>query len=62
MTKIGDLTLYNLDRQQSACFGGEPSDHDFCHVYDSKSRLVMFGTKKECYEWINKNVITEAKA
>ena len=59
-----NLKLYNLDRQQSACFGGMPSEHDFSHVYDldqmsenpitkqMQPKLVYFGTLKKCHEFM----------
>lgn len=59
--------LYNLDREQSACFGGVPSEHDHCVVYDTtqeitnpltgqkQQALVFSGTLKECSEFLSGN-------
>ncbi len=60
MTQVTDkYRLHNMDRAQSACFGGEPSDFDTCQVYECPKDapcihkdLRFTGTKRECYEFI----------
>ena len=64
-----NLRLVNLDRVLSAALGGLPSDQDFCHVYDDdqkephpltgepKSKLVKFGTLKECGAFIQQKAV-----
>lgn len=63
-TKNG-MTLYNL-RQKSACFGGMPSEHDFCHVYSNtetvphpltgkpQPKLLFWGTLKDAHAFMDK--------
>lgn len=61
------LKLHNIDRAQSAVFGGEPSPYDFCIVYDldrttvnpltrePRPVQVYQGALSECHAWMREH-------
>lgn len=64
--------IFNLDRINSAAFGGMPSEHDAAQVYDTaqtgrpnpltgeaRPLLVFAGTLAEAHAWIAQQGVSE---
>lgn len=50
----GNMRIHNLDRFDSAALGGEPSDYDFCHIYDDQNNLLFAGKMHECRKFVER--------
>lgn len=74
MRQRGPYILYNLDRADCIAHVPESTEHDFCHVYDTRkqtpnpltgkmqNRLVFSGLLPQCHAWIDKNLHKDGSA